>query len=42
MFNQFNEYLQFGVDTGGDPSSWPFAIAALLMVLLIMQRQSDD
>jgi len=42
MLNLINEYLQLGVESAGDHSTWSFAVAVLFVGAVILRRQSED
>ena len=43
MLDLLQNYLQIGIPAGAEPSSsWPLAIAAALIAVAILQRQSDE
>ena len=42
MLNVIHDYLLLGAEPSGDPSTWPLALAVILMAVMLLQRQSDD
>lgn len=42
MLNLLNDYLKLGVESAGDQSTWPLAVATLLVAAMILKRQSRD
>ena len=42
MLNLINDYLQLGVESGGDHGTWTLAVAALFVAAVILRRQSED
>ncbi len=42
MLNLINDYLQLGLESTGDQSAWPLAMATFLVAAMILKRQSRD
>jgi hypothetical protein len=43
MLDMLKDYLQIGIAVGAEPfSTWPLMLAAALIAMAIMRRQSDE